>query len=385
MEGFGAACPRALWIGAFALAVACDGPRIGEDVSGEASPADSAALAADRSAPATDPAAATPSADAPAPSPDLPAELRDGAASASLPPAALAELAPDLLEERALDEGVVYRKVLSGRGPWAIHLVSAELDRCELDLLVVPASGQDGGRVRTPTTEMAPDGSATPLAGVNGDFFRLDNGAPLGSEVTGTTRRFSTRPAMAWVRGREPWIGVPVRDGDRMGFGPDTVARDIGGDGRAAQAADAPAAEETSTDLDRHAPTDRLQVVGGFPELLDKGMVVSDLGVAERPAFAAVRHPRTAIGYDADAGLLWMVVVDGRQAPLSAGMTLPELASLLLWLGLDEALNLDGGGSSAMVLGGEVASSPSDSEGERAVGNSVWLVSDPEACASADP
>ena len=87
-----------------------------------------------------------------------------------------------------------------------------------------------------------------------------------------------------------------------------------------------------------------MQVIGGYPVLLTGGVARGDLGVAERPSFAAVRHPRTAVGFDSRGSLLWLVVVDGRQAPWSAGMSLPELTDLLRALGADEALNLDGGG-----------------------------------------
>ncbi len=280
-----------------------------------------------------------------------------GTAWPPLPSTALAELAPDSLREQALGDGVLYRFAWSARGPWAIHLVSAEIDRCELDLVVVPAMNEAGtGRVRAPLTQMVPGAPSVPLAGVNGDFFRLDNGDPLGAEVTETTSRFSTRPAFAWGPDRIPWIGVPERAGEHMAFGPDTIAPGQGSD-------------ETG-------------VVGGYPELLDRGLVVGDLGVTAGPAFAAARHPRTAVGFDNERRMLWLVVVDGRQAPRSAGMSLPELASLFLWLGADEALNLDGGGSSAMLLGERVVSSPSDAEGERPVGNGLWLVENAAGCLS---
>lgn len=58
------------------------------------------------------------------------------------------------------------------------------------------------------------------------------------------------------------------------------------------------------------------------------------------------RHPRTAIGVTADGRTLVIAVVDGRQPGYSVGMTLPELAELMLKLGAHDALNLDGGGSS---------------------------------------
>ncbi len=276
-----------------------------------------------------------------------------------LPSALLSGLAPDSVRERHLADGAFYRFVWSPRGPWAVHLVSAELTRCDLGLVVVPAKGPDGTpRTRMPVSEMVPAAPAVALAGVNGDFFRLDNGVPLGSEVTETTTRFSARPALAWGRERAPWIGVSAWVEDRMRFGSDTLAIGGGNGG--------------------------VQVVGGYPELLDAGRVAGDLGVSERPSFAAARHPRTAIGFDADERLLWLVVVDGRQAPRSSGMSLRELANLFLWLGVDEALNLDGGASSAMLLGAQLVSRPSDAGSERPVGNSVWLVRDPEGCRSRD-
>ena len=61
-------------------------------------------------------------------------------------------------------------------------------------------------------------------------------------------------------------------------------------------------------------------------------------------------HPRTAIGVDSDSGDVLMLVVDGRQ-DFSRGATMAELARLMVDLGADEALNLDGGGSSTMVAG----------------------------------
>lgn len=278
-----------------------------------------------------------------------------------LPESALALLAPDTVRAQRLAEGVWYRFVWSGRGPWAVHLVSAETERCDVGLSVVPArSSGENGRRPTKVSEMAPGPPAEALAGVNGDFFmREAGGLPVGSEVTSTTRRFSDRPALAWSsRGSAPWIGSPSRSGDGLvAFGPDTLSVD-GSPG----------------------PAHAMQVVGGYPELLDQGRRVGDLAVGDRPGFASSRHPRTAVGFDAEAGVLWLVVVDGRQVPWSDGMSLPELADLFVSLGADEALNLDGGGSSTMTLGESVANRPSDLSGERRVGNSLWVVRDPTAC-----
>jgi len=54
-------------------------------------------------------------------------------------------------------------------------------------------------------------------------------------------------------------------------------------------------------------------------------------------------------------------------------MTLAELASLLIELGAVEAVNMDGGGSTAMVIRGRVVNSPSDLSGERAVGDALLV------------
>ena len=282
----------------------------------------------------------------------------------SLPEPALALLEPDTVRTRRLGDGVWYRFAWSARGPWAVHLVSAETGRCEVGLSVVPAtSSGDGGRRPMKVSEMVPAPPAEVLAGVNGDFFMREvGGLPVGSEVTPTTRRFSDRPALAWNSRGAPWIGLPSPSGAGLvAFGPDTLAADGSRGSRG------------------------VQVVSGYPELLDQGRRVGDLAVGARPGFASSRHPRTAVGFDAGAGVLWLVVVDGRQAPWSDGMSLPELTDLFVSLGASEALNLDGGGSSTMTLGGRVANRPSDLSGERRVGNSLWVVRDRTACGRNPP
>ena len=84
------------------------------------------------------------------------------------------------------------------------------------------------------------------------------------------------------------------------------------------------------------------------------------------------RAPRTAIGYLGGTKVL-MVTVDGRQKD-SVGMTLYELARLMRSLGARDAINLDGGGSTAMVVGGKLVNRPSDGV-ERAVSDALVLKS----------
>ncbi|MER5883740.1 phosphodiester glycosidase family protein [Streptomyces sp. NPDC001941] len=79
--------------------------------------------------------------------------------------------------------------------------------------------------------------------------------------------------------------------------------------------------------------------------------------------------PRTAIGADGAARTL-LVTVSGRTT--RAGVTLDELARVMQDLGAVDALNLDGGGSTTMVLGQRIVNRPSDATGERAVADSVY-------------
>jgi hypothetical protein len=93
-----------------------------------------------------------------------------------------------------------------------------------------------------------------------------------------------------------------------------------------------------------------------------------NLGKTARVA-TNVRHPRTAVGVDASGKKLYIMVVDGRQPKWSIGMTLPELAEWMIELGAVDAVNLDGGGSSAFVytpVPGEkpVTNRPSDQSTE---------------------
>jgi hypothetical protein len=88
-------------------------------------------------------------------------------------------------------------------------------------------------------------------------------------------------------------------------------------------------------------------------------------------AFVQLRHPRTMIGVDR-SGYVWLAVIDGRQQA-SVGMSFAELQRLADRLELTDALNLDGGGSSTMVVRGKVVNRPSDASGPRAVSDAIGV------------
>ena len=89
-------------------------------------------------------------------------------------------------------------------------------------------------------------------------------------------------------------------------------------------------------------------------------------------AFVAARHPRTLIGVDRH-GAIWLAAIDGRQPDQSVGMTFADLQRLCDRLDLSDALNLDGGGSTTMVVKGRVVNQPVDGKEGRAVGDAILV------------
>ncbi len=84
------------------------------------------------------------------------------------------------------------------------------------------------------------------------------------------------------------------------------------------------------------------------------------------------RNPRTFAGVDAQGRTL-LVTADGRQTT-ALGLSLNEEAHVAKSLGMVNAMNLDGGGSTTMVQGGQVTNSPSDATGERPVGDALLVL-----------
>ncbi|SFB27152.1 Calcineurin-like phosphoesterase [Amycolatopsis marina] len=293
---------------------------------------------------------------------------------------------------------------------------------------------------RTPLSEQA--GRAGAVAGVNGDFFDINaTGAPLGvgldegelqtapaeghnltASITkeGTARLAEvfldatvTLPGGAEVRatnfngaripaggigvytplwgaasrgtavtGAGSVLEVELRDGtvaavrDSVTEGPIAagstllLARDAGADALAGLSE----GDRVGVEYAPRSDAGELAVsVGGNRVLLRDGEIQQVDNVAT--------HPRTAVGFSADGTKMWLATIDGRQAD-SRGMTELELAQHMKSLGADDALNLDGGGSSTLLAReqGEratsVHNSPSDG-GERLVPNGLGFATEP--------
>jgi hypothetical protein len=115
-------------------------------------------------------------------------------------------------------------------------------------------------------------------------------------------------------------------------------------------------------------------IVGGAGLLVVHGEPVADWTAETlREGFATERHPRSMIGVDG-RGDIWLVAVDGRQPDHSVGMTFAELQRLAARIRLREALNLDGGGSTTMVVGNRIVNRPSDAEGPRPVSDALLVL-----------
>jgi hypothetical protein len=166
--------------------------------------------------------------------------------------------------------------------------------------------------------------------------------------------------ALTLIAGRKRIPVVPDDGAPGAGGAPDGGAPDDGAPGA-------------------RAPT---AVLGPGPRLLRAGRIAvsANLEGFDPPqapnffrSFVAGRNPRTLAGVRPD-GTLLLVTVDGRRPGWSAGMTLAEAARLMRSLGATDALNLDGGGSSTMVVRGEVVNRPSDRVGERPVSNGLFVL-----------
>jgi len=232
------------------------------------------------------------------------------------------------------------------------------------------------GQVRAKFRAQGPDGLNIAF-GLN--ERRADDAAVLYTPAIGESTR--TASGVEWVLEREgdkPWL--PLRPGEsyqgrisavnKQGdthLAPDIVVLSIGPE--LAQELPPLAAGtvislrlETSPDL-----TDAVTALGGGPILLENGR-----SPEWKPPLP--RHPRTVLGWNEE--WFFLVVVDGRQKQLSIGMDYPELSALMHRLGCTDAMNLDGGGSSTLWLGGQVMNRPSDGRQRRVANGLIVLATE---------
>lgn len=122
-----------------------------------------------------------------------------------------------------------------------------------------------------------------------------------------------------------------------------------------------------------HIPSMYRDVLAAGPVLVEDGQIVC---YPDKNGFYTSRHPRSLIGYT-DDGMVYMVVIDGRFKGRADGATIWETAFIAKMFGLEDALNLDGGGSSSLwtaesgVLNHPADNGKFDNAGEREVPNCI--------------
>lgn len=219
--------------------------------------------------------------------------------------------------EEPLFEGVVYqRKALDAPVPRVVHVLRVDLKAQGVGVFVSPGDASLGKDMRAWKTTRFLEEHSLQVA-INGGFF-----SPFHS--------------------RGPWDYYP-RDGDPVNVHGLAIS----------------SGEVYSRDY-KALPVlcvkgQRASIRGGgCEEGTEQAMAGSDIlvqqgEVATRGKRWDRRHPRTAVGLSDDGQTLLLVVVDGRQEFYSEGATIVEMAQIMKDLGADDALNLDGGGSSTMV------------------------------------
>lgn len=129
---------------------------------------------------------------------------------------------------------------------------------------------------------------------------------------------------------------------------------------------------ESETSAEQLLQAGALQVFSFGPVLLNNSEI--SVGENEEVGMAMASNPRTAVGYLGNNHYVF-VVSDGRTSE-SAGLSLYELASFMKEIGVVDAYNLDGGGSSTMVFKGEIINNPTTnghSNQERAVSDIIYI------------
>lgn len=194
-----------------------------------------------------------------------------------------------------------------------VRVIKATLRKNRLVLeAATPDNNDQFGRQTVPDEMRMENGKGHEvIAGVNADFFNMKNGTPLGPVVK------EGRVIKGVGKGMNCFVAV------------NKSGKIIIGD---------------SLDFRRHKNT-LVEALGARPRLIDNGVLLRQ----DSSSLSTIHHPRSAFGVIGKKTIL-LVTVDGRQPEISNGISLTDLARLMRWLGADDAVNLDGGGSTTMAV-----------------------------------
>ncbi|GAB5493256.1 MAG: hypothetical protein Phog2KO_34710 [Phototrophicaceae bacterium] len=230
---------------------------------------------------------------------------------------------PSPIERQALFEGVLYSRAVSQNPPLLYHVIEVDLSVAGLEFFSTPADPIEGFDYTARTTSDFLEDYDLQIA-INGDFFD-----PWYSYTP-----FNYYPHRGdGVNAR----GLAMADGDitSAGYAPDfSSTLYITADNQASFT---------------RPNTDIQTAISGNTMIVENG----EYAITNQNDYLSNRHPRTAIALDENNQTLLLFVVDGRQPNYSIGATIPELADVIIEHGGYSALNLDGGGSVAMVMADE--------------------------------
>ncbi len=214
---------------------------------------------------------------------------------------------------------------------------------------------------------------------VNGGYFRMDLNPARHVGLLLVDSVMSAPPTPSVLRGERRYPIARAALGF-SGAGGIDVAWPILSDGRLLEISSPPAHRPGRPDSLFNPSTARpwpvREALAAGPALISAGAIAitADEEVFFGSSIPEV-HPRTAAGYTVEGDLI-LLVVDGRQEA-SRGVDLPQLARLLLDLGCVEGLNLDGGGSSTLVVNGQLVNRPAGGSTEREVMSALAVFCEP--------
>jgi hypothetical protein len=214
-----------------------------------------------------------------------------------------------------------WTEIRSDPRPLRIYFLRIDLNIKKLEVVTLPGEDPDGkgpaeSQLTQPTVLFR---KFDALAAVNANAF-----SALSEDKTAYADWFEGQPVdihgMVVARGKE----ISPVENKRTAFWLDTLGKPHIGN---------PIYADSVTEA----------VSDWFSPLLLEGRIIPD------PSDLAL-HPRTALGFDDSGTWLLLVVIDGRQPGFSEGVTLYELANILQSQGCSQSINLDGGGSSIMLI-----------------------------------
>jgi len=232
---------------------------------------------------------------------------------------------PEPLAEQPIFQGVTYERVVQADPhPLIYHVIKIDLEAEGIEFFVTPSDDIEGFVYEARTVSQFLDEFDLQIA-INGDFFD-----PF------------------WAV--SPWDYYP-KSGDGVNSRGLSISEgEIATDGYVRRSAYSTMYITPDNEVIFDSPPEEIDsAISGYLRFVRDGRIIP-LGTS---GYLSNPHPRTAIALNQAGDTLMLFIVDGRQPNFSDGITIPDFARIIIEHGGFNALNLDGGGSSAMVMEGE--------------------------------